>query len=386
MKIFSSGVLVRLLALGVVNQFAFLAPAADFWFDLGVATRGVMQYEVSGSSYVQLLGRHAATGPLVEPASVGPRAAFADRTYDDGYVNLDEGTLNPDAVGGPGNTWNWAYNNPSQYAALNNTLLFHKRGDVGYTTLRDLPVEGETDATGAGLQVQAGWRVLQADPWQLDFTLGFQSIWGACARLRLSSYFERISRYDVTDAYDVTTTVDPDTGFPLPQTVPGGYTGQYSVPGPVITNIPTTRTSTRVDLSTAESEVDFHFTTDLYTFTLSPRVSYAASEGLTLHLAPKLGMTYLQVDADRKESFVETTPGGARSTLGAWHDQESESAWRFTFGLTAGGDWDLGDGYYAGIYGGYEWTLNDVRLNLGPNEIRFNGSGFVAGVVLGYRY
>lgn len=380
--------LVRWCSLCLITFAAVVAPlhAADFWWDLGPAVRGAMQFKVSGGSYVQRLGLHAALAPLAEPASVGPRGAYADRVYDDGYVKLDEGTLNPDAIGGPGNTWNWAYNNGSQYAALNNTLSFRKQGDAGYTTLRDVPVAGETEATGAGVQVQAGWRVAQHDQWRVDLTLGFQGIWGACASLRLSSYLERISRYDITDTYEVAATVDPDTGFPLPQTAPGGYAGQYSIPGPVITNVPATRTSARTDLATAENALDFHFTTDLYTFTVAPRFSYAASEQIALHLTPKLGVSYLSLTADRDETFTQTATGGARTSLGQWHDHQSETAWRFALGLTAGADWDLGDGYYAGIFGGYEWAVNDVRLAVGPNTVTFNGSGYVAGVVLGYRY
>ena len=78
-----------------------------------------------------MLGLHAAPAPLSEPGSIGPRAAYSDRTYEDGHVKLDQGTLNPDAVGGLGNTWNQAYNDTRQFNSSANTPSFHQQGEVG---------------------------------------------------------------------------------------------------------------------------------------------------------------------------------------------------------------------------------------------------------------
>ena len=165
--------------------------AQNFWIEAGPAVRGAMKVKVSGGSYVQGLGLHAAPAPLTEPASVGPLGAYADREYDDGYVRLDEGTLNPDAVGGPGNTWNWAYDgnagSPGQFDPSANTLSFKRQGDVGYTTLRDAPVSGSDDMTGVGVQITAGWKVLEQDEWRLDLAIGFQGIWGASSKISRSS-------------------------------------------------------------------------------------------------------------------------------------------------------------------------------------------------------
>lgn len=359
--------------------------AQDFWIEAGPAVRGAMKVKVSGGSYVQGMGLHAAPAPLTEPASVGPLGAYADREYDDGYVRLDEGTLNPDAVGGPGNTWNWAYDSAGQFNPSANTLSYNRQGDVGYTTLRDVPVSGSDDMTGVGVQITAGWKVLEQDEWRLDLAIGFQGIWGASSKISRSSYMERTSRFHVTDTYNVADTVDEETGFPGPRTVPDGYAGQFNVPGPVITNVPATRTSARTDLSTAENRVDFDVETDFLEVTFSPRLTFAATPSLSLHLAPKLGASFIQVSADRTEVFTETT-SGVTTTLGSWSDHESDSVVRFAAGITAGADVQLGKGYYAGVFGGYEWAVDDVRLSIGPNEVSVNGSGYVAGLVIGKRF
>lgn len=384
MKTGSCQVFVSLLATGVMAAMTSEAAAQDFWIEAGPAVRGAMQVKVSGSSYVQNLALHAARAPLSEPASIGSAGAYSDRTYADGYVKLDEGTLNPDAVGGLGNTWNWAYNNPGQFNSSAHTLSFHQQGEVGYTTLRDIPVAGENDATGAGVQIQAGWNVVKQRKWRVDLGVGFQGIWGASSRISLNSYLERTSRLTMTDTYNVAETVDPVTGFPGPQ--PGGYTGQFSVPGPTITNIPSFRDSPRTDLSTAENNVVFNFQTDFYEITFSPRITYAATPKLSLNFTPKLGVSYIEVTADRTETFTETATGGGTTTLGSWHDHASTGAVRFAAGITAGADLELGKGYYAGIFGGYEWAVDAVQLNIGPNSAAVNGSGFVAGLVVGKRF
>lgn len=377
---------ISLFSAGLVATVAFQAAGQDFYIEGGPVARGGMQVKVSGSSYVQMLGLHAASAPLSEPGSIGSRGAYADRTYEDGYVKLDQGTLNPDAVGGLGNTWNWAYDNTAQFNASAKTLSFHQQGEVGYTALHDNDVTGQDDAVGAGVQIQAGWNVVKQGNWRVDLGVGFQGIWGASSKISLNSYLERTSRLNTTDTYDVAATVDPDTGFPGPQTAPGGYAGQFSVPGPTITNIPSSRTSQRTDLSTAQNNVNFNFQTDFYELTFSPRIIYIATQTLALSLTPALGVSYIAVAADRTETFTETTPGGGTTTLGSWHDHTNTGGVRFAAGITAGADLELGKGYYAGILGGYQWAVDAVQINIGPNAAAVSGSGFVAGLVVGKRF
>ncbi len=360
--------------------------AQDFWFEGGPIARGGFQVRVAGSSYAQTFGLHSAPAPLASPAGVGSPTAYSDRLYNDGYVKLDAGTLNPNAIGGPGNTWNWAYNNSGQFNSGANTLAFHQPGDPGYTTLRNDPVTGQAEATAPGLQLLMGWNWVKNEVWRVDFAIGFQGVWGATSRLGATSYLERKSRLDVTDVYDVASTVDPVTGFPLPQTAPSGYQGSYGNPGPAFSNTPSSRSTQRTDLSTAANQMNFRFDTDLYEITLGPRITWEATSKIHLNLTPKLGVSYISMTADRTEVLTETATGGGTSTLGTWHDHRTAGVWRFTTGLTAGADVDLGKGYYAGIFGGYQWTVDDVRIAIGPNTASLNPSGFVAGLVLGRRF
>ena len=80
--------LCTLVTLSVLPAYA--VQAADWWFQAGPVYRTGMAVRVSGSSYTQTQGLHAA--PPVPPAD---SETYADRTYDDGYVKLDPGTPTP---------------------------------------------------------------------------------------------------------------------------------------------------------------------------------------------------------------------------------------------------------------------------------------------------
>jgi hypothetical protein len=370
--------------------------AQGLWLEAGPAVRGGMQVKLSGSSYVQQLGLHAVPVPLNDPASVGNQTSFADRIYQDGYVKLDPGTTDPNSVGGAGNTWNWGYDNATQYNAAGNSLSFRQQGDPGFTTLQNNSASGKDDALAAGLQLNAGFRVWESGKWSVDLMGGFQGTWGSRVNLSMSSYGEKVSRVTVTDGYNVAGAVDPALGFPPARTSPGGYTGTFDGPFggpstwaggyPVIPNTPASRTRAVEDLSTVRNLISVHVDSDFYEFTVGPRLRYAATEKFSLHASPSVGIGYLDVSADRSEVFVQTATGGGSTLLGSWTDHQDKTGIRFTTGLTAGADWDLGNGFYTGVAGGYDWVVGATRLNLGPNTVSMDGSGFVGRMVVGKRF
>ena len=97
------------------------AQGGDVWLSAGPVWRGGMDVKFSGSSYAQTLGLNTDVG-----VGIGAASAYADRTYDDGYVNKDS-SLGGGSV--PNTTWNWGYNTPGQYnAAAPQTLTFQKQG------------------------------------------------------------------------------------------------------------------------------------------------------------------------------------------------------------------------------------------------------------------
>jgi hypothetical protein len=349
-----------------------------------------MRVNVTGSSYVQTLGLHdpLASGPLAAPGDIGPPNAYADRTYDNGYVKRDPGTGNPDSVGGPNATWNWGFNNPGQYNGSAQTLTFQKTGAAGYTALANGSAQGSDDLLGAGLQVLGGLSLKQSGKWSVDLCLGFQAIWSDNANLSSSTYREDVRQINVTDTYNV-------SGIPPARFPASGFHGTYLgpfdtppvIPSPVIPNLPTSRSSSAgAALSTSYNSIAFNIDQSLFQLSVGPRIGWAMSRRLTLNVRPTVSMNIIDVDVNRSEQFVQDSAAGSRSVSQRWSDQNSQLEVLLGLGLSGGVDFDLGKGFFAGIFGGYEWVVDKANVSVGPNTVSLQASGFVAGALFGKRF
>jgi len=366
------------------------AAAQDWWLEGGPVFRGSMKVSVEGSSYVQGLGLHspAATGPLSSPTGIGTPNGYADRIYDNGYVKLDPGTGNPDAVGGPNTTWNWGFANPAQYNAGARTLSFEKQGDLGYNTLANGSAGGSEDLLGAGLQLMAGLPLIKSGRWSADVALGFQGIWGGHSQIEATTYREEVRQMTVTDIYDVSGI--PSASFPA-QGFHGTYLGPFDnpriIPSPVIPNVPSARvSSTSAAVYTAQNQIAFDLDQSLYQLSLGPKIAYAVSRRVKLNVRPSISLNVIDVEVKRTEVFVQSSAAGSSVVLNRWFNQGQECGLLLGLGATAGADVDLGKGFYAGVYGGYEWVAEQVNVSVGPNTVSFDGGGWVAGAVIGKRF
>jgi hypothetical protein len=389
----SPNFILRWAALGAVVFGTVLAQtssqAQGWWLEGGPVVRGGMSVKVSGSSYAQVEGIHdpRAAGPLGPPGGIGSATAYGDRTYDNGYVKLDPGTGNATTLD-PNTTWNWGFNDPGQYNAGAQSLTFQKQGLPGYTTGTDRGFGGSESMLGAGLQLRGGVGLWQSGKWTLDLALGFQGIWGADTTLNATPYRESVSQVTVSDRYD-TSGIGvgnfPATGFR------GTYLGPFDhppvIPSPVLPNLPQSRSSANSGvLSSSQDNVTLEVQQNLYEFSVGPQLGYAASSALKLSLRPTIGLDLVNLDVPRSEVFVQTPAGGPSVVVSRWSNQASQTAALLGFGVTGGADLDLGKGFYAGLFGGYEWVAQKVNLTVGPNAVSFDGSGYVVGAVFGKRF
>ena len=376
-------------ALALANGFIPLTSTAqEWWIEAGPACRGGMKVNVEGSSYVQAQGLHspAASGPLGSPAGIGSANGYADRLYDNGYVKLDPGTGNPDSVGGPNATWNWGFANPAQYNAGAQTLSFQKQGDLGYNTLASGTAGASDTLLGAGLQLMAGLPLTKSGRWAFDLALGFQGIWGAHSEMESTTYREDVRQMTVTDVYNV-------SGIPaaqFSQGFQGTYLGPFDnppVPSPVIPNLPSERlASTSAAFFTAQNRIAFDVDQSLYQFSLGPKIAYEVSHRVRLNVRPSVSLNLINAGVKRTETFAQSSTGGGSVVLQGWSNEADEWDVLFGLGATAGVDLDLGKGFYAGVFGGYEWVAEQAKVSIGPNTVSFDGGGWVAGAVIGKRF
>ena len=359
----------------VVLSFALkdaLSADSGWWWSVGPVYRAEMDVEYSGSSYVQEQGVHAAASSSVD-SGVGPADGYADRTYQDGFVNMDVATLN-DAL-----TWYWGYANPAQYNAAADTLSFHGGNGgsrVARTTTMNETVDVTDDTEGAGVRAEFGRKVYGKGQISLDVCGGVQGIWNLENSQSGSTYSETITsrRYTVDDVYAL------EGVIPLP----APYEGTYNGPGPLIPNIPTSRQQQGGGGSSVTAENDIHIDTeaDLESLWLGARASWKGNGPLVIFLQPFVSFNYLDLSAKRTEQFNKVYADGSVKTLNEWKDDESESEWLLGAGVSVGGRVSLNKDWFVDLSMMYE-NVEEGDVDVGPNTVTMDPSGYSVSLQIG---
>jgi hypothetical protein len=361
--------------------------AQDWWLEGGPTMRGGMRVSISGSSYTQERGLHDpnATGPLTTAPGIGSATAYGNHQYGNGYVNADPGTGNPNSVGGPNTTWNWGYNNPSQYNSSAQTLTFQATGAPGYTATENHGVQGTATMLGGGVQLAVGRSVYRSGNWSVDICFGFEGIWAGTEKLKTSSYAEQVQRITTTDTYDVSGTGNLPSA-PYSGTYLGPFGNPPQIPSPVIPNLPSRSQAISAPLSTSANAIEVQLQQSLYEFEAGPQISYQASEKLKAHLRPMLSLNVLNADVMRTEDYVTTPTGGASTTGAHFSDHSNSVGAQFGMALMGGLDVDLGRNCYFGASGGYQYVVKPFHVAIGPDTLTLDPSGWEIALVLGKHF
>ena len=381
------------------------ALAGEWSVGAGPVYRGGMDLEMSGSSYVQSAGLHAARPARRATGSdpAGPLAgtddditAFRDRSFDDGYVFLD-----PNTAAGDGLTWYWGYESAGQYDAGADTLAFTRQGAEARSTTRteqttvrtlmDEVLQAEEDLDGWGAQLTAAYSLGGSPGCTLSLEAGLLGLWNLKGGASARPYAEQVEtrRSEVTRAsasrevYTYDLPVDPFSGEPVvPPAAP--HRGTLDGPGPLIPNLPASRETTaaagtvagrsRTSSYTAYNEVEVDVCAELYALWLGPRMDCSAGERVTFFLRPLVSLNALNVSAERTEVWRTDT-----QVLDSWHDRVDETEWLWGAGLHAGLDVRVGATWSVGAFGGYDW-VDEAQVGLGPNRVSLDPSGYSIGL------
>jgi len=344
-----------------------IAYGDPWWWSVGPVYRADMSIEVSGYSYVQNMGLHGAQTYGSAPGDVGAADAYADRTYDDGFVNIDPGTL----VDGLGLTWYWGYDNAVQYDATADTLAFHRGGGEGIarSVLSSTSYDQDEDVSGLGIAAEVGRNIVTKGKVKLGLVGGIQSIWDIESETSQSTYSEQLTAYsyDVVDTYTLEGVVPPAPP----------YTGNYDGPGPLIGNIPTTRSEAGGGSSTwqAENLVEMDVDVDLQELWLGPRLHLDISSNVAVHCTPYVSVNYVDIDVDRKEKFISKYADGRSEIIQQWHDSESYDEWLFGLGVAVGGRINFAKQWFAEVSASYD-SVEEAEVDAGPNKVTIDVSGY----------
>ena len=421
-----------------------ITTGGDWFFSIGPYVRQDMEMNVSGSSEVQINNRHSAT-PFFRPAEesrVGGRGlnlpgpdggmisidGFANRSYDDGFVNIGSTTGVPGSLA-TDHTWNWGYNRASQYNMANNTLAYHKTVDSGTRSLRYVDRSTESrrsvrtlldtgvneqrdDIDGEGLEATLGLRITSNTTFNVSISLGLNGIEVDEQRIQAQTFRELVNTktYAIETTHHVTDRFiaedqyiyllqDPAGNAITPRAARdhGTFNG-LPLPSPLIPNIPdrvrrvsnertrsATSSMTRSQIGNerfeAWNEIDIDADADVFQLWLGPEFS-AEGGRLQAYFRPKLSLNMIDLSVSREEVF-KSNRGGTEQILQTWNDQGDDQQWSWGYGITGGLRFDVHEDWFLAFEFGLDWIEKEARVDVGPNEVKFDASGKSASVQIG---
>ena len=347
----------------------------------GALYRGGMDVDVHGTSAARAAAPAGGTPFRRAPRGIGNTRTYADRTYDDGFVNIDPGTAFPGTIV-PGVTWFWGYENASQYSPAAQTLSFTKTGGESLTrsVVRDQTWDRSEDIEAPGFAVELSRDLPSLHP-ALSVVLGFQTFWLDDVEAEASPYEETYThrQYAIVDRYDTS------RGGPPP---PAPYAGTYEGPGYLIGNRPDSRAAVTTAAASwrVRNRIELEIESEMYQFSLGPRLALPLHPRISLAVDPFLSLAYVSADAEYREELQSVAADGTAASAAQWRESACEEDWILGLGVRAGVTVGLGCGWSVGVLGGYDWLGDDLTLAAGPSTVELDPSGYFAGVTLGKEF
>jgi hypothetical protein len=292
------------------------------------------------------------------PPNVGTLTGYADRDYTDGFVHTDPGTADPD-TDTAGKTWNWGYDNASQYSG--SSVQFHSAAGSDHLIAAQAASDelGGKDSDMPGLDFLIGRRLWA----RKGMALGFSA--GASWFPEHSSSFSvnrTVARDTLTSFRYVDTYGAPYTPFPGDP-----YVGTIGGPGYLLGNIPDSRITEILSQNTTDWVADSKLKVEMQMaeLRLGPTLWLMPTERLTLRLSPHLRVAYVETEA---ESHTQISP----TTLGpiTYDDRTHSRNWLLGGGAEAEARLALNRGWFVGFSTAYDWWDDNVNISADP----FNAS------------
>lgn len=307
---------------------------------------------------------------------IGPVDAFADRTYANGFVRQDAGTPNG------GDTWNWGYNSASQVTGSTLSFLGGNGTSATFTESHDYEYGGWSgDLDGNAPFVEMAW----VQPWRDSWNVGFQGSFSFLATdtgRTLSTFTANRGRSDFgityTDVYNLGTVIPPDAP----------YIGGSQGPGPLIPNIPVSRTPIFTpaggETVTAFNSISTDFDLNLSSLSFGPLLEYAngpwaftGSAGFTVNFA--------NWDVDQRETLFVSRNGAAATAQNTWNHHRDHTDVLPGFFIQAAASREITQKWSLQLMGRYDW-VEDFDVSAGPSTGSVDVSGWSLGAGVGCRF
>lgn len=321
-------------------------------------------WTISLGAMARTIGRTETSSTLTaadlrsEPLGVGPRTAFANRTYDDNaFVNIGTGTINS------GFTSFFGYQNTP--VVSNNSFSLQRSGGVQIAS--PFSQRAKDEATISPVLELTYLRPIYQD---VDFGVTTAFSWleldqGLGQNLAQQSLI-------TTDTFAVGSTILPLGPYQGPQTI--------GLPGaPLIPNRPAGREINGTATGFQQSTFDLDF--DLYTLALGPEIRFHIAKGGTLSLSGGVTFSYLDWQAHTANPTIDRTNNSVSSAATSQSDDD------FLWGgfAKASIGYPLTERLRLELFGRYDWS-EDFSGDLGSTTFETSLSGYSGGASLSFRF
>jgi len=268
---------------------------------------------------------------FVDPGPSG--SGGVSRTYDNGFVGVDS------SGNAGGATWNWGYDNTSQYDSGSKTLAFQATQDTG----NDLSRRAEADPQPG---ISVGYTRLLGRSGRVDWGVSVIGGWmdlSAADQASVSSTHGTVADYF-------------NFGSVVPPLAP--YEGSVQGPGPLMPDVPVYRLSSSeaVTRSTRRS-----LDGSLWNLQLGPTAELAVGRQASLSLGAGLSLALLDAELQTRQTITDST--GTTTTEGSNRDSVGR------VGAYVRGQLSVLLSEYWSVFGGAQWQYFD-EFSLTQNTTR----------------
>jgi len=394
------------LVLVFLGMLGMVCVAGEGWYmEAGPWYRGGMTLDVRGRS-LDVNREIGATGGG-STVSVPTGAMLTDdgsvqrfRQFDNGYV----GPSGWEWARNDGISQYWAYQDSSQYDAGSGTLTYRLTLSDSGSAERETSrvVAGNTEradrqrADGMGGQATAGWVFLKraSCEWSLFMQVAWlqEICWTSqhryADRLMVETTTHR-SSYDRREEWTYTYDTLGNPAFPA---APYAMSDS-SASGPMISDRPLSvqrNGERRVNYNDQVvgkrqmlviSDVAVNAEATSYVLNIGPRLRWAPSSRWALMIQTGLTINLLDAEVNRMEVFSLDSGHVVQSEL----DRADEQAWLTGVSASCGVEVGLSRNTYLVLSGGYDY-VEPHKLQVGPDELSIDLSGYRADVAVGYRF
>lgn len=322
---------------------------------------GRWRFGASFAGFVGVKTSFTGLGTFQSPFAPAPLGGGTNYNYDDGFVRLD-------ATGNLGGlTWNWGYNNASQYnAAGTGSISSSISNSTANGSIEDV------SGGGGGFELMAYYE-MGTVAWGSNEKK--RPVWGVRSGLQYARL--GTGNRDSATADVVRTTDTFDLGGIIPPGAP--YAGSSVGPGPVIGDAPTRVTQVLTGAANISGYRDFD--TDLFSLNIGPYVEFPITESLSVGV--ETGMA-LAIASGRYTHESSTTIAG----VGTQTTSGSGSKTAFLPGVYLGLNLDYAITEKWSVQGGARYQfMKDFTVSAGSSEAKLTfGSAFLLSLGAAYRF